>query len=387
MGQSELLCYWASSPDRWLQLQPATEKKEVIEIEKSIGIDIGKRKCVTCVMDADGIVLEESWYHNTSGSASEFAARAKAEYGTCKAVCESTGSHWIKTADAFESAGMPLELANPLKTKAIAWASIKNDTIDARTLAHLLRAGLVAGCYIGSAKTRGVKQVLRYEMSVVQDRTSVINFVHTLTDKYDIDPKNGGSTIWREKTLKYLDAAHLKDPSDQFVLDQCISRIRYYNGQIRKLDGEIARYVKSNYMPKLLLSMTGIDVFSAALLAAEIDDIARFGNSKRLVSWAGMCPTLYQSGDTSYHGRMKKDSNRKVNWIMIQCAHVAVMHDDRMKAYYERLKKRNRPSVAITHVANKMLTIIWHMLTRNELYRERNEDLYRAKIKRVMAAR
>ena len=149
----------------------------------------------------------------------------------------------------------------------------------------------------------------------------------------------------------------------------------------------ISHFYSTVYMPKLLLSMTGIDVFSAALLAAEIDDIARFGNPKRFVSWAGMCPTLHQSGDTSYRGRMKKDSNRKVNWIMIQCAHVAVMHDDRMKAYYERLKKRNRPSVAITHVANKMLTIIWHMLTRNELYRERNEDLYRAKIKRVMAAR
>ena len=52
-----------------------------------------------------------------------------------------------------------------------------------------------------------------------------------------VDPKNGGNTIWREKTLKYLDAAQLKDLSDQFVLDQCISRIRYYNGQIRKLNG------------------------------------------------------------------------------------------------------------------------------------------------------
>ena len=66
-----------------------------------------------------------------------------------------------------------------------------------------------------------------------------------------------------------------------------------------------------------------------ALLSAEIDDITRFGNPKKLVSWAGMCPTLHQSGGTSYHGRMKKDSNRKVNWIMIQCAHVAAMHDDR----------------------------------------------------------
>ena len=364
------------------------KEKEVREIkEKDIGIDIGKRKCVTCVMDADGTVLEESWYHNTLDGAYEFAARVKAEYGPCKAVCESTGSHWVKTADAFEKAGIPLKLANPLKTKAIAWASIKNDTIDARTLAHLSRADLVASCHISSAKIRGIRQILRYEMSMVQGRTAVINFVHTLTDKYDIDPKDGGNTIWREKTLKYIEGIQLKDPSDQIVLDECISRIRYYNGRIRKLDAEIARFVKSNYAPKLLLSITGINVFAAALLVAEIDDIARFGNPKRFVSWAGMCPTLYQSGDTSYHGRIKKDANRKVNWITIQCAHVAAVHDERMKAYYERLKKRHRPSVAITHVANKMLTIIWHMLTQNELYRGRNENLYQTKLKRVMKVR
>ena len=153
----------------------------------------------------DGTVLEKSWYHNTSDGAYEFAIRVKAEYGPCKAVCESTGSHWIKTADAFEKAGIPLKLANPLKTKAIAWASIKNDTVDARTLAHLSRADLVASCHIGSAKTRGIRQILRYEMSMVQGRTAVINFMHTLTDKYDIDPKDGGSTIWREKTLKYIE--------------------------------------------------------------------------------------------------------------------------------------------------------------------------------------
>ena len=361
------------------------KEKEVREIEKSIGIDIGKRKCVTCIMDADGNILEESWYRNTLGGIREFAERVTAEYGPCKAVCESTGSHWTKTADVFEDAGIPLELANPLKTKAIAWASIKNDTVDARTLAHLLRTGLVAGCHIGSAKTRGMKQIIRYEMSMVQSRTAVINFTHALTDRYDIDPKNGGNTIWREKALKYLETVQLKDPSDQFVLEQCISRIRYYNGQTRRLDAQIARYVKSNYAAKLLLSMTGINVFAAALLSAEIDDIARFGNPKKLVSWAGMCPTLHQSGGTSYHGRMKKDSNRKVNWIMIQCAHVAVMHDDRMKAYYERVKKQQRPSVAITHVANKMLIIIWYMLTKSELYRGRNENLYRSKIKKVMA--
>ena len=85
-------------------------------------------------MNADGDILEESGYDNTSDDARKFARRVKAKYGPCKAVCESTGNHWIKTADAFESAGIPLMLGNPFKIKAIAWSSVKTDTVDARTL-------------------------------------------------------------------------------------------------------------------------------------------------------------------------------------------------------------------------------------------------------------
>ncbi len=355
------------------------------KIEKSIGIDIGKRKCVTCVMSHEGTILEESSYNNTSRDSSEFAAYAKATYGQCRAVCESTGNHWIKTADAFESAGIPLMLANPFKIKAISSASIKNDTIDARMPAHLLRADLIPSCHIGSAESRGMKQIIRYQITLVQDRTKVINFVHTLTDKCDINPKDGGRSIWGRKALKYLEEAGMKNSRDRFVLDGCISQIRYYNCEIKKTEAEIKGYVRDTHYPKLLLSMTGMNVFSAALLAAEIDTIERFENPKKLVSWAGMCPTLYQSGDTLYHGRMKKDSNRKVNWIMVQCALVAVFHDARMKEYYTRLLlKRHKHHVAITHVANKMLTIIWHMLTEGTLYEDRNEKLYRSKIKEVM---
>ena len=55
--------------------------------------------------------VEESSYNNTSKAASEFAKRAGVQYQPCKAVCKSTGNHWIKTADAFERAGVPFELA------------------------------------------------------------------------------------------------------------------------------------------------------------------------------------------------------------------------------------------------------------------------------------
>ena len=201
---------------------------------------------------------------------------------------------------------MPLQLANTYKTKAITFAKVKKDPVDARMLAHLLRFDLISPCYIGTVTSRGKKQLIRYEIRLVQDRTRLINFLHSLTDKYDVDPKESGSVIWRAKTLKFLDDVVLGDPSDQFVLESCISRIRHINFEIDKSRQEIARFVKGNHYANLLMSMTGIDMLSAALLAAEIDDMSRFEGPGQFISWASMCPTLHQSGDVEYHGRMSK---------------------------------------------------------------------------------
>ena len=82
---------------------------------------------------------------------------------------------------------------------------------------------------------------------------------------------------------------------------------------------------------------------------------------------------------------MKKASNRRVNWIMIQAANVAVRHDDRLKTFYQKAKIRhggNHP-IAITHVANKMVRIIWKMLTAKEPYEPCNADRYARKLKRM----
>ena len=351
---------------------------------KNIGIDIGKKKCVICVTDERGKVLEESSYENTAKDALKFAVRVKSQYGKCRAVCESTGNHWIKTADAFEHAGVPFQLANPFQIKAIAWARIKTDTIDARMLAHLLRADLIPQCHIGSVESRGIRQMIGYQRTLVQDRTKSVNYLHSLTDKYDVNPKDGGCNIWSYKALAYLDGVHLGCPSDQIVLERCISKIRYYNDEIKKMNHAIRLYVKESHDAQLLLTITGIDVFTAALVASEIDGIKRFASPKKLVSWSGMCPTVHQSGDTAYHGKMKKDSNRKVNWAITQCALSAAVHDPRMKACYEHLKKRHKPSVAITHVANKMITIIWYMLTNNTEYTGVKKSLHNSKMREVM---
>jgi transposase len=99
-------------------------------------------------MHQDGSILDTSSYPNTLLGASHYAKQMLQRHGECKAVIESTGSMCMKTYKAFESNGVEVKLANPVKTKAIASAKIKSGKVDARILEHLLRADLIAECYL-----------------------------------------------------------------------------------------------------------------------------------------------------------------------------------------------------------------------------------------------
>ena len=338
-------------------------------------------------MDRNGTVLEETRYENTYATATTFARKTRREYGKCQAVCESTGNLWIKTYEAFEDRGIPIELANPMKVRAMAEASVKTDKVDARTLAHLLRTNLIARCHVAERGwgVRGVRQLLRERNNLVKARTQTINRLHNLLDRDDLNPKDFAQDIWREKTLGALDSKSLADPNDDYVLHRYVRGIRHHNAELDLLEKKIAGHASASEDARILMSMTGIDYYAAMLLASEIDGIGRFASPRKLVSWAGMCPTVHQSGNTMYHGRMKKDSNRKANWILTQAANVAIQHDERMKRYYEKVRKAHHHNIAITHVANKMTTIIWHMLTNRTLYSDRNGRLYQKKLKRLDA--
>ena len=83
-----------------------------------------------------------------------------------------------------EENGIEVKLANPAKTKAIASARIKTDKLSARILAHLLRADLIAECYVAPRDIRKVRALLRQRSSLVKMRTMVKNRVHSQLDKY-----------------------------------------------------------------------------------------------------------------------------------------------------------------------------------------------------------
>ena len=94
-----------------------------------------------------------------------------------------------------------------------------------------------------------------------------------------------------------------------------------------------------------------------------------------------MAPSLHQSGDVEYHGNITKQGSTMLRWIMVESARVASVFDPRMKAFYERVARRRGDQKAVVAVANKMLKIIWFMLTRKEAYESVDEKRYAVKLK------
>jgi transposase len=345
-----------------------------------VAVDIGKRRCVTCVMGEDGSILDSGFYPNRFLDASRYAKQIVERYqGDCKAVVESTGNMCMKTYEAFESNGVEVKLANPVKTRAIAEARVKTDKVDSKILAHLLRADLIAECYVPTRDVRLSRALLSHRVNLTQEETRIKNRIRSLLDKYDLQSEY--HDIFGAHGLQWLHTLQLNG-HDNEILQSLLGQLEFLQGEEEKANGSIAKDASHNKYVPIIMSMTGFDYYSASVLAAYIADITRFPSPSHLVSWVGLCPSVYQTGESLYMGRMKGGS-RKVKWIMTQAANSAIRSDPRMRAYYERKLRRHHHNVAVTHVANKMLRIIWHMLQENRLYNERKQRLYESKLKRM----
>src|SRR5579875_3100660 len=354
------------------------EERRMVEY---VAVDIAKKNCMLCAENEFGTVDESFHYPNTTADATSVAKRLASKYGECEGVVESTGNMWQKTYEAFESCGIKMKLANPLKTRLIAEARIKTDKLDSKILADLLRGDLIAECYVPSKEIRLQRTLLGHRATISREQNRIENRIHALLNKYDLSCPYE-SRMFGVHGMAWLHSLKL-DGYDQRVFESLVRQLEFLKEEEARTNAEIASDAiqNSKYAPKIM-SMTGFDYYSASMMSACIADISRFRSPSRLVSWVGMCPTVHQTGETIYYGKMK-DGNKKAQWIITQVANVAAQRDPRMKAYYEKIVKRHHHNVAITHVANKMLRILWYMLTEDTLYNERNERLYASKLKRL----
>jgi transposase len=351
-------------------------EKEKMSTRYYVGVDIGKKKCNVAMMNQSGLIDDEFAFSNNHEGIEWFSKKLSMDD---RVVMESTGSFWTNLYNHLDSKHIPVILANPLKTKAIAWARIKSDEVDARILAHLLRSDLIAESYVPPYNLREIRALIRHRLSIVKIRTMVKNKIHSLIDKNGIETELENN-IFSKRGIDWLKSLQFQSSLDRLMLDNYLEHLESLQHQIKTVDQEILLKASEDEDVRLLLSLTGVSIYTALLLKSEIGDIKRFPNYKKLVSWAGLAPSMHQSGSVEYYGSITKQGSKMIRWIMVESARVAVNHDPRLKSFYERIKYRRGDQKAIVATASKMLKIIWTMLSRREPYESRNEKSYEKKL-------
>ena len=317
------------------------------------GIDIHKENLAGCIIDKNGKTTRERIFPFSKKAVERFL------YGIPNSeimiAMEACGI-WRGAYKLLTELGYEVKLANPKKTHDIACRK-KTDRVDARILADLLRTNYLPEVYIPDERVLKFRDLTRHKSNLTHLRTMVQQKIKG----YLLRKGTKYGKLWNEKALSKLSEEDL-DIRNLVNVYQCLKN---EEKEVLKRIQKIARNMKET---TLLMSMIGIGDFSSLTILAEIGVIKRFKTPKELVSYAGLCPGIYQSGSTERN--VKNNAvNKCLKWIIYECSGRAIMLDPRFQEYFYRVKQRRGFKTARRAVARKMLTIIWYMLTNEEPYR------------------
>ncbi len=298
-----------------------------------VGVDAHKKRSHVAVMDQGGTVLKSVDIPSSRSGVAGALGRYKRPI---KAVLEASYA-WEPMHDWLDEFADEVVLAHPLKVRAIADARIKTDKLDARVLAHLLRADLIPPAYVPNRDTRRVKRVLRQRCFLIRVRTMVKNRIAALLAWNSVQ-RPDVSTLYGKVGRAFLSAVELPEV-DRSLLNEDLELLDAIQQRVAATENLIAKLSKGDPIIEWLSSLPGIGDFFAVLLRYEIDEISRFRTPKKLASYVGIVPSVYQSANRCFHGRLTKQGNKHLRWAMIEAVTPAIRHSPYFRRYYERIKR------------------------------------------------
>ena len=244
-------------------------------------LDLHKESIQCVLKDDDGRIIKESKVRKDEDRILKFLDGSGA-----RVVMESGYNHQ-HIYDVLKERGYDVKVAHPLLVKAIAYARVKTDKVDARMLADLLRADMIPEAYVPGKDVREVRDLVRRRHYMVKLRTMLKNKVHAELATRWIT-YSGGGDIFTEDGKTFLRSLSIDAVND------FLDTIEFLSRKLRELDQKVRKVAESDEYAKLLVTIPGVGYYAALLISSEIADIGRFPDYGNLCSYARLSPGVRQ---------------------------------------------------------------------------------------------
>lgn len=379
-----------------------------------IGIDIGKFRHQAAFLDDAGKELRASLPFDNSedGFRSFFDALSAFKDKNVVIGMEATGHYWLNLYGALLARDLETHVVNPIQTEAARRMSIrktKTDSVDCRYIAQVIRMGDYSDVSQQASDIAELRQLCRYRYSLVDTMSAVKNQITGIMDRIfpeysplfddifgasslallqryptpeairkvplkrlcDLLKKHSRGALGLERAKQLKEAAKhsvgigADNPAFTFQLSQQLQLIEFTQSQLKPLEDRITSCYEK--FPCFLHTIPGVGVVSAAVILSEVGDISLFSNPKKLVAFAGIDPSVHQSGNFSASiSHMSKRGSPYLRRALWNAAQSAYRFNPAISQFYLRKRAEGKNHMtSIGACSRKLCYIVFAILSSN----------------------
>ena len=378
----------------------------------SVGVDVSKDKHDCFILSSEGEVLADVFTIPNNLDGFRFLLRRIRDcthaQDKIKVGLEATGHYSYNLLGFLLDNGLPTYVLNPLRTnlyrKSLSLRKTKTDRVDARTIAAMLLSDAGLKPYTNTAyHNEELKSLTRYRFDKVKDRAKLkssiarlvcilfpeleklvpslhIASVYSLLEEFPGAKQIAAAHLTRLKTLlETASKGHYKRdmsleireaarnsigsrmPAKSLELQHTIRLIRELDSEIAEIEKQIQSIMEKLHSP--ITTIPGLGFRMAAMIFAEVGDFNRFDSPDKLLAYAGMSPSTYQSGQLkNCYPHMEKRGSRYLRYALYNATKYVCHWDPTFAAYLAKKRAEGKHyNVALSHAAKKLVRLIFAM--------------------------
>ena len=329
------------------------------------GIDLHARTMYLCILDSSGEVV----LHRNMPSSPEAFRRAIEPYRDGLVVAVECIFTWYWLADLCQREEIPFVLGHALYMRAIHGGKAKNDRIDARKIAGLLRGGMMPMAYVYPATLRSTRDLLRRRLHLVRKRGQLLAHIQNTHHQSNL-PVPARRIVY--KANREGVAESFKDESTRKSVEVDFGLIAHYDELIRDLELFLARKVKEHDPSSfhLLRTIPGIGLILSMTILYEVDTIERFPRVQDFASYARLVKCAKESAGKRSGSSGQKIGNAHLKWAFSEGAVLMLAKSEKARKLLKKIERKHGKGKALSILAHKIGRAVYYMLSRNRSFDE-----------------